>query len=123
MPTKVCIVGNKIEAYREDVRFRLMRLLENDPELSQRDMARTLGISLGGVNYCLNALTDMGFVKVANFRASNNKFRYIYVLTPTGILEKSKLTSRFLQRKMQEYEILKSEIDALTQESAKGVSA
>jgi EPS-associated MarR family transcriptional regulator len=98
---------------RGEVRFRVMRALEQNPHLSQRDLARELGVSLGGVNYCIKALIDKGAVKVENFRASDNKKRYAYVLTPDGMTEKARMTGRFLQRKMREYEALKAEIDGL----------
>jgi len=104
--------------FREDVRFKVLRMLEGHPEYSQRDIADALGVSLGGVNYCLRALIDKGHVKVANFRQSNNKLRYAYVLTPSGIAERALLTGRFLQRKMKEYEAIKAEIDALIEDGA-----
>ena len=90
-----------------------MRLIEANPSVSQREIARSLGISLGAVNYCLSALIEVGFVKVRNFRASNNKHRYAYILTPKGAAEKAALTAGFLQRKVQEYEALKAEIESL----------
>jgi EPS-associated MarR family transcriptional regulator len=99
---------------REDVRFRVLRLLEEHPEFSQRDIAQALNVSVGSVNYCLNALVEKGHVKLSNFRSSKNKLRYMYVLTPKGISEKVALTGRFLQRKMAEYEALRAEIEALT---------
>ena len=94
-----------------------MRLIEANPTISQRDIARSLGISLGAVNYCLKALIGVGFIKVKNFRASDNKLRYAYILTPKGAAEKAVLTSAFLQRKMQDYEALKAEIKALRAET------
>jgi len=94
-----------------------MRLIETNPTASQRDIAKSLGISLGAVNYCLNALVGVGFVKVRNFRASDNKLRYAYILTPKGAAEKAAIAGAFLQRKMQEYEALKVEIEALQQEA------
>jgi EPS-associated MarR family transcriptional regulator len=97
----------------EDVRFRVLRLLEEQPDLSQRQMAEELGVSLGAVNYCLKALVEKGQIKIRNFRAANNKLRYAYVLTPGGLAEKTRLTSRFLKRKMAEYEALKAEIEAI----------
>lgn len=100
----------------EEVALRLMRLLQACPELSQRELAQQMGISLGGLNYCLNALIDKGFVKMANFQKSQKKFRYVYQLTPQGIVEKLALTSRFLKRKIQEYEALKAEIETLKTE-------
>jgi EPS-associated MarR family transcriptional regulator len=99
---------------RDDVRFRVLRSLEEHPEYSQRDLACALGVSLGSVNYCLNALIDKGHVKLSNFRSSNNKLRYMYVLTPKGVAERVLLTGSFLQRKLAEYEALRVEIQALT---------
>ncbi|MBN8811840.1 MULTISPECIES: MarR family EPS-associated transcriptional regulator [unclassified Sphingomonas] len=108
------MAGARQDHNREDVRFRVLRLLEEHPEYSQRDIAHALGVSLGSVNYCLGALIEMGHVKLGNFRSSSNKLRYMYVLTPKGISEKVSLTSRFLQRKLAEYEALRAEIEALT---------
>lgn len=102
--------------FREDVRFKILRMLEAHPDYTQRDLANALGISLGGVNYCLQSLIQKGFVKVANFRQSDNKLRYTYLLTPSGISERAVLTGRFLQRKIREYEIVKAEIDDLMRE-------
>jgi EPS-associated MarR family transcriptional regulator len=94
-----------------------MRMLQHNPDLTQREIAQQLGISTSGLNYCLNALIDKGWVKVQNFQNSKNKFKYVYLLTPQGIAEKMALTDRFLQRKMTEYEALKSEIEVLQQEA------
>lgn len=101
----------------DDVRFRLLRVLQDDPDLSQRQIAAELGVSLGAVNYCLRALAEKGQIKVGNFRSSNNKTRYAYILTPRGIAEKTRLTSAFLKRKIAEYEALKAEIEALRQDA------
>ena len=101
---------------QEDTHFRIMRILQDNPDLTQRELADKLGMSVGGLNYCLNALIDKGFVKMANFSNSKNKFKYVYLLTPQGIAEKVGLTSRFLKRKMEEYESLKVEIEALKAE-------
>jgi EPS-associated MarR family transcriptional regulator len=90
-----------------------MQLLNDNPYLSQRDMAKALGLSFGGVNYCLKALIAKGLVKIHNFNQSQNKFGYVYLLTPAGISEKTVLTGSFLKRKLQEYENLSSEIKAL----------
>jgi len=98
---------------QEDVHFRVLRLLEESPEMSQRDLAQAVGISVGGAHYCLNALIEKGLIKIGNFSAARDKRRYAYILTPKGIAEKSALTGRFLKRKMAEYEALKAEIDAL----------
>ena len=102
---------------QEDTYYRVMRLLEENPDLTQRELAEKLGVSVGGLNYCLKALTEKGLVKMQNFANSKNKFGYVYVLTPSGIKEKAKLTSNFLKRKMEEYETLKAEIEALTIEA------
>ena len=101
---------------QEDTYFRVLRMLQDNPDLTQRDIAERLGVSTSGMNYCLNALIDKGWVKVQNFSQSKNKFGYIYVLTPQGIVEKVTLTSRFLKRKQAEYEALRAEIDGLNQE-------
>ena len=93
-----------------------MRILQENPDLTQRELAEKLGISVGGLNYCLKALMEKGMVKMKNFASSKNKFGYVYVLTPTGMAEKAAITHRFLQRKMDEYDALKAEIEALKSE-------
>jgi EPS-associated MarR family transcriptional regulator len=103
----------------DEVRYKLLKLLEPNPTLSQREVARHLGISLGKANYCLKALIDKGWVKAANFKNSKNKAAYMYLLTPRGIEEKSRITAEFLQIKMQEYETLKAEIDQIRVEAAR----
>ena len=100
---------------QEDTYFRVMRILQENPDLTQRELAEKLGVSVGGLNYCLKALMDKGWVKMQNFQNSKNKFKYVYLLTPQGIAERVALTSRFLDRKMQEYEALKAEIESLHQ--------
>jgi EPS-associated MarR family transcriptional regulator len=107
---------NRRAQLQEDTNFRLMQLLHENPHLSQREMAKALGISFGGINYCLNALIDKGLVKIHNFNQNQNKFGYVYLLTPNGISEKALLTGRFLKRKLNEYEALKAEIKALRSE-------
>jgi EPS-associated MarR family transcriptional regulator len=101
---------------QEDTYFRVLRMLQENPDMTQREIAERLGVSTSGMNYCLNALIDKGWVKVQNFSQSKNKFGYIYVLTPQGIVEKVTLTSRFLKRKQAEYQSLRAEIDGLTTE-------
>ena len=96
---------------REDVQFRILRLLQDNPEMSQRDLAKAVGVSTGGIHYVLNALLDKGLLKLGNFTAAEDKRRYAYVLTPKGIAKRADLTKRFLVRKMEEYELLKAEID------------
>ena len=105
------------QAYiHENTHFRIMRFLQENPDLTQRELAEKLGMSVGGLNYCLNALIDKGLVKMQNFSNSKNKFNYVYFLTPMGIAEKVALTTRFLSRKMEEYEALKAEIESLSSE-------
>jgi MarR family transcriptional regulator, temperature-dependent positive regulator of motility len=101
---------------REDVRFRMMRLLEDKPDMSQRELSDALGVSLGATHYCLNALAKAGLVKIRNFANSGYKGRYAYFLTPAGVAEKTTLTQRFLRRKWQEYAALREEIEALEKE-------
>ena len=95
-----------------------MRRLQETPDISQRELARELGISLGSVNFCLQALMEKGWVKIQNFSNSKHKLGYVYLLTPTGISGKAALTARFLKRKMDEYDALLEEIEALRQEVA-----
>ncbi len=92
---------------KEDTKFRVIQLLEENPGLTQREIANKLGISLGGVNYCLRALIDKGLLKIQNSWENSSKVGYVYLLTPKGIYEKSKLTANFLKRKMKEYKALK----------------
>jgi MarR family transcriptional regulator, temperature-dependent positive regulator of motility len=101
---------------RDDTQFQALRLLQTSPQLNQREIARALGVSLGTVNYCLKALLDKGWIKMQNFMGSKNKLAYSYLLTPQGISEKAELTTRFLQRKVAEYEKLQAEIVVLTTE-------
>ena len=89
----------------------LLRKIRNKPKSSQRQLAEELGFSLGKLNYCLNALKDKGLIKIHNFRKNPNKFNYIYVLTPRGIAEKTKLSMNFMKMKMKEYDELKKEIE------------
>jgi EPS-associated MarR family transcriptional regulator len=98
---------------QEDTYFRVLRILQDRPDVTQREIAQLLGVSTSGLNYCLNALIDKGWVKVHNFSESKNKFGYVYLLTPSGIAEKAALTSRFLQRKLLEYEAMRAEIESL----------
>jgi EPS-associated MarR family transcriptional regulator len=102
---------SKRNKLQEDTHFRVLRLLQDNPEMSQRELADAVGISVGGTHYVLNALMEKGFVKLGNFTASEDKRRYAYVLTPKGIARKAALTRAFLARKMEEYEALKEEIE------------
>jgi EPS-associated MarR family transcriptional regulator len=104
-------------SYHEDVQFRVLRILEQRPEISQRELAEEVGIALGKINYVMSALTEAGLVKIRNFRNSKNKLRYAYILTPAGLSAKAELTAGFLRRKIAEYESLKAEIEALQHET------
>ena len=101
----------------EETRYKVMRLIEANPEMSQRDVARELGISLGKANYCLQALMRKGLVKASNFKNSHNKAAYMYLLTPRGIEEKARLTLQYLRIKMREYERLRIEIEEMRSEA------
>ena len=101
----------------DEYRYKILKALEKNPEISQRDLARELGVSLGRTNYCLKALIDVGLLKASNFRNSKNKLAYMYLLTPSGVKEKSAITERFLKAKLQEYEALQAEIDMLRAEA------
>ncbi len=96
--------------------YKLLKLLDENPGLSQRELAREMGTSLGKVNYCLKALLDKGHIKVQSFRNNRNKAGYLYLLTPRGVKQKSRLAARFLKRKVAEYEALREEIDELKRE-------
>ena len=96
----------------ENLNFRVLRFLQEKPDLSQRELADRLGISLGKMNYCSNALIDKVLVKLENFQNSQHKLKYVYLLIPSGISDKVSLTSCFLKRKVMEYEQLKAEINA-----------
>lgn len=100
----------------DEYRYKILKLVQARPEISQRELASELGISLGKANFCLKALIAVGLLKATNFRNSNNKLAYMYLLTPTGVEEKAKIALRFLKNKMQEYESLKIEINLLHQE-------
>jgi len=100
----------------QEIHLKVLRHVEGNPEVTQRELAQHLGISLGKANYCLKALIDKGFIKARNFRNSNNKRVYLYKLTPSGIEAKARISISFLRRKMDEYEQLKKEIDLLQDE-------
>ncbi len=99
-----------------EIHFRVLKVLEEDPEISQRDLSKKMGVSLGKTNYCLKALLDKGLIKAANFKNSKNKIAYRYLLTPKGLEQKSQLAMHFLKRKLAEYDTLKKEIDQLKSE-------
>jgi EPS-associated MarR family transcriptional regulator len=101
----------------DEYRYKILKILEANPEISQRNLARALGVSLGRTNFCLKALIERGLLKATNFRNSSNKLAYMYLLTPKGIEEKSVITARFLKIKMQEYANLEAEIEELRQDA------
>jgi EPS-associated MarR family transcriptional regulator len=100
----------------DEYRYKILKILEVNPEISQRDLARELDISLGRANFCLKALIEKGLLKATNFRNSHNKLAYMYLLTPSGIEAKSAITAQFLKIKMQEYANLQAEIQELRRE-------
>ena len=100
----------------EERQLDALRLLETNPEMTQRELAEALGVSLGAANYCLKALVEKGWVKLENFQNNPNKLGYLYLLTPLGMAAKATLTARFLRRKLAEYEALRAEIEQLQSE-------
>ena len=107
----------------DESHYRLMRLIEANPGMSQRDIARELGMSLGKVNYCLRAVARKGWIKATNFKNSHNKAAYIYWLTPRGIEMKARMTVKFLSIKVQEYESLRAEIEQMRREAERSIDS
>lgn len=103
----------------QETHFKVLRHLEENPDITQRELAEEMGVSLGKVNYCLKALIEKGWIKANNFKNSNNKAAYAYLLTPKGIERKAQITVHFLKRKVDEYEALKEEIEQLRKEVSK----
>jgi EPS-associated MarR family transcriptional regulator len=111
--------GDKVHpmnARDQEIRYRLLKILSQQPSLSQRDMARQMGISLGKVNYCVSELAKRGLIDVIRFKSARNKIPYTYVLTPRGMTEKARITANFLRRKVAEYEEIQRQIAELSQE-------
>ena len=106
------------EGAPDALQFRVIRLLDESPSLSQRDLAQSLGVSLGKAHYCLKALIDKGFVKARNYRNSQNKTAYLYLLTPRGMAEKGILARHFLEQRIREYDEIAAEITRLKQEAS-----
>jgi len=102
--------------FQEEIQFEVLRRLHQTSQVSQRALAKDLGVGLGTINFCFRALMEKGLVKMQNFGQSKNKLRYVYLLTPAGVAKKSKLTAKFLRRKVAEYEILQAEIETLKAE-------
>ena len=106
--------SNSLKKQRQqDAHYQVMQILQNNPQLTQRELSKQLGLSLGKLNYCLKALADKGWIKIGNFSQSKAKSRYFYYLTPQGIFEKTRMTKDFLRRKIYEYEALRSEINLI----------
>ena len=103
----------------DEYRYRILKLLESNPAASQRDIARELGVSLGRVNFCLQALVEKGLIKANNFRNSTTRQTYLYLLTPKGMQEKAKVTVRFLKVKLEEYEFIKAQVEELQRDATK----
>lgn len=112
------MIMSKRTENKDFTHYKVLKLLKDNPDLSQREMAQRLGISNGGMHYCLNALMEKGLIKLENFANSKHKLGYFYILTPKGIAEKTALTSCFLERKMAEYEALRAEIETLKLDEA-----
>jgi len=104
------------DAFNQEIRYRLLKVLSQDADLTQREMAGKMRISLGKVNYCVSELASNGFIKIKRFKDSQNKFQYLYHLTPRGLEAKASLTISFLKRKMLEYNEIKRQIKELTRE-------
>ncbi len=104
---------------QDEIQYKIFKLLEDNPSLSQRELAELLGVSLGKLNYCLRSLIDKGWVKAGNFKKNKNKKAYLYLLTPGGLEEKAKVTLRFFERKLKEHEQLTQELEAIRREAIK----
>ena len=107
----------------QEINYSLLKILNRDADLTQRDMSKKMGISLGKVNYCISELAKKGFIKIQRFNESKTKFRYLYILTPKGIEERARLTVSFLKRKIAEYEGIKRQIRELSREIEESRSA
>ena len=103
-------MASRRKEHQEDAKFRVFQIINENPQMTTREIAQKVGISNGSTYYLLTSLIDMGFIKLSNFKDSSQKIKYSYLLTPKGIREKSLVTSKFLVRKKQEYELLKKEI-------------
>jgi EPS-associated MarR family transcriptional regulator len=110
-------MNTRRSSLNEDTHFWTLKLLQEKPGITQRALAKEVGMSLSGINYCISALAEKGWIKMGNFSKNPDKLSYAYLLTPTGVAEKAALTKRFLQRKMAEYEKLRGEIEALQLEA------
>lgn len=112
----------RLDQQREEVRFRVLRLIERHPEISQRELAKELGISLGQINYQLKSLKEKGIIKTGNFIRNGDKLAYIYILTPKGVADKLAITKSFLAKKKREFQLLKTELEQLEIELRDNIS-
>ena len=110
-------MASRRKEHQEDAKFRVFQIINENPQMTTREIAQKVGISNGSAYYLLTSLIDMGFIKLSNFKESSQKIKYSYLLTPKGIREKSLVTSKFLVRKKQEYELLKKEIIELERDT------
>ncbi len=101
---------------QDEITYKILKSIEENPSQSQRELSRSVGVSLGKLNYCLRALVDKGWVKARNFKENPNKISYLYLLTPSGIEAKTRVTMRFLRKKISEYEQIEQEINRLRKE-------
>jgi EPS-associated MarR family transcriptional regulator len=108
------LMANTFKRVNPDIHFKVLHILEENPDTTQRELAKKLGISLGAVNFCLRALIEIGHVKINNFKINSSKSSYLYLLTPKGLSQKAMLTTSFLKRKINEYEALKVEIETIS---------
>ncbi len=102
----------------DELHYKIIKLVEGNPNISQRELAKQLGVSLGKANYCLKAIMKVGLIKIRNFRNNQNKLSYAYILTPKGIEQKAAITARFLKSKQKDYDELKKEIETLKKDLA-----
>jgi len=109
--------------FPESNHYKLLKLIEANPAIQQREMAKAMGVSLGKANYCIQALVQTGLVKMDNFRRNNNKLAYSYLLTPSGIEAKARLTVSFLKHKVAEYEAIRNEIEELRRDVERNATA
>ena len=109
-------MASRRKEHQEDAKLRVIHMISSNPQMTSRELAKKVGISNGSAYYLLTSLIDKGFVKLSNFKENSQKTKYSYILTPKGIREKSLITSKFLERKKQEYELLKKEINKLEQD-------
>ena len=109
-------MASRRKEYQEDAKLRVLQIINNNPQMTSRELAWKVGISNGSAYYLLTSLIDKGYVKYGNFKKNTQKTKYSYLLTPKGIREKSVITSKFLERKKQEYQLLKKEIIELERE-------